>query len=61
MLAKWQSVTNHIQNVHTHDSELFPKCQHGNLSLLERKCAINNENSTTFHQNWLKIDHFTAF
>lgn len=30
-VAKWTSVVNHIQNVHEHDSWLFPTCQHGDL------------------------------
>lgn len=27
-IAKWKSFLNHIQNVHTHDDPLFPKCAH---------------------------------
>lgn len=27
-VAKWKSVVNHMQNVHTHDDPLFPKCAH---------------------------------
>ncbi|XP_012712054.2 uncharacterized protein LOC105920934 [Fundulus heteroclitus] len=27
-LAKWQSLVNHIQDVHTHDHPLFPQCLH---------------------------------
>ncbi|KAI7799173.1 uncharacterized protein LOC130567092 [Triplophysa rosa] len=27
-VAKWKSLLNHIQNVHTHDDPLFPKCAH---------------------------------
>ncbi|XP_052443742.1 uncharacterized protein LOC127985712 isoform X2 [Carassius gibelio] len=27
-VAKWKSLFNHIQNVHTHDSPEFPKCAH---------------------------------
>ncbi|KAJ8043633.1 hypothetical protein HOLleu_10819 [Holothuria leucospilota] len=37
MLAKWLSVANHIQNVHEHDSQLFPKCLHGPLDESDRK------------------------
>ncbi|KAJ8043860.1 hypothetical protein HOLleu_11148 [Holothuria leucospilota] len=37
MFAKWLSVANHIQNVHDHDSQLFPKCLHGPLDEPERK------------------------
>ncbi|XP_056312320.1 uncharacterized protein LOC130223502 [Danio aesculapii] len=27
-VAKWTSLINHLQNVHTHDNALFPKCAH---------------------------------
>lgn len=27
----WSSAINHVCNVHVHDSEVFPKCQHGEL------------------------------
>ncbi|XP_026130139.1 uncharacterized protein LOC113110263 [Carassius auratus] len=27
-VAKWTSIVNHIQNVHVHDSPIFPKCAH---------------------------------
>ncbi|XP_008298193.1 uncharacterized protein LOC103370809 isoform X2 [Stegastes partitus] len=27
-VAKWKSLVNHLQNVHTHDDPLFPKCAH---------------------------------
>lgn len=27
-VAKWKSLFNHIQNVHTHDDPLFPQCAH---------------------------------
>jgi len=29
VVAKWVSVANHVQNVHTHDEYLFPACLHG--------------------------------
>lgn len=28
-VAKWTSVANHLQNVHTHENALFPRCLHG--------------------------------
>ena len=31
MLEKWQTVANHVINVHRHDGDLFPQCQHGRL------------------------------
>jgi hypothetical protein len=32
MLAKWESITNHVQDIHDdHDSALFPSCVHGPL------------------------------
>ncbi|KAM9836746.1 uncharacterized protein ACBR49_019177 [Aulostomus maculatus] len=27
-VAKWKSLINHVQNIHTHDDPLFPKCAH---------------------------------
>ncbi|XP_059378644.1 uncharacterized protein LOC132114511 isoform X1 [Carassius carassius] len=27
-VAKWNSLQNHIQNVHVHENHLFPKCEH---------------------------------
>ncbi|XP_073700525.1 uncharacterized protein [Garra rufa] len=27
-VAKWKSLFNHIQNIHTHDDPVFPKCAH---------------------------------
>lgn len=27
-VAKWKSLFNHIQNVHTHDDPVFPNCAH---------------------------------
>jgi 7-cyano-7-deazaguanine synthase in queuosine biosynthesis len=27
-VAKWESVTNHVLNIHEHDSELYPHCTH---------------------------------
>ncbi|XP_030249967.1 uncharacterized protein LOC115567468 [Sparus aurata] len=28
VLAKWASIANHLQNVHTHENPLFPSCLH---------------------------------
>ena len=42
VLAKWQSVANHVQNVHEHAQPTFPRCQHGDLP----------EDLTRY--NWLK-------
>ncbi|XP_061190456.1 uncharacterized protein LOC133198376 [Saccostrea echinata] len=28
---KWKSLSNHLINVHDHDSEVFPRCEHGQL------------------------------
>ncbi|XP_071377166.1 uncharacterized protein [Centroberyx affinis] len=27
-VAKWASVSNHVQNIHSHNNALFPECQH---------------------------------
>ena len=34
--AKWLSLDNHIHNKHTHDTNVFPRCVHGNLRGTER-------------------------
>lgn len=28
MLEKWQSVVNHVQNIHEHDGDLYDACSH---------------------------------
>ena len=28
-LAKWKSLTNHMQNIHTHEDDAYPACEHG--------------------------------
>ena len=33
----WLSVSNHIHNVHDGHGEVFPSCEHGHLTGLERK------------------------
>uniref|UniRef100_A0A672J972 Uncharacterized protein n=1 Tax=Salarias fasciatus TaxID=181472 RepID=A0A672J972_SALFA len=30
-VAKWSSVANHLQNVHSHENAVFPHCLHGHL------------------------------
>lgn len=42
ILAKWQSISNHIINIHDGHSTLFPSCQHDDLEGRER------------HKKWLK-------
>lgn len=37
VVAKWQSIANHIQNIHTGHGKLFPRCQHDDLSAGRRK------------------------
>ncbi len=27
-IAKWAAILNHVQNVHTHEDPLYPKCEH---------------------------------
>ncbi|XP_062601407.1 uncharacterized protein LOC134263113 [Saccostrea cucullata] len=36
MLEEWQSVANHVQNIHEHDGELYDTCPHGPLEGIER-------------------------
>ncbi|XP_008280196.1 uncharacterized protein LOC103357415 [Stegastes partitus] len=31
-VAKWASISNHVQNIHSHDNALFPECQHSETS-----------------------------
>ncbi|KAJ8018711.1 hypothetical protein HOLleu_43144 [Holothuria leucospilota] len=37
MLAKWLSVANHTQDIHDHETEIFPRCLHGPLGDSGRK------------------------
>ncbi|XP_078327710.1 uncharacterized protein LOC111106332 isoform X2 [Crassostrea virginica] len=37
MLEKWQSVCNHVQNIHEHDGDIFQSCEHGPLDEQERR------------------------
>ncbi|KAK3107593.1 hypothetical protein FSP39_017919 [Pinctada imbricata] len=37
MLAKWKSILNHVANIHTGHSNLFPSCQHGPLEGADRQ------------------------
>ncbi|XP_060077692.1 uncharacterized protein LOC132557213 [Ylistrum balloti] len=37
MMEKWQSVANHVQNIHEGHGSLFEKCCHGDLSGRERQ------------------------
>jgi hypothetical protein len=37
MAAKWNSVTNHIQNIHQGHGQPFDACSHGRLTGRERK------------------------
>ena len=41
MVAKWVSVVNHIQDIHIHDDQLFPACQHDPID-------------DSQHKNWLE-------
>jgi hypothetical protein len=34
---KWESVINHIQNIHEHDGDIYTECAHGPLEETERK------------------------
>lgn len=36
MLKKWQSVADHVQNIHEHDGDLYDACPHGPLEGTER-------------------------
>lgn len=42
MLEKWQSVANHVQNIHEHDGDLYDDSPHGPLEGTER------------HKKWFK-------
>lgn len=37
MVAKWESVANHIQNKHRHTNPLYPRCEHKRLTGPDRK------------------------
>jgi len=40
-IAKWNSILNHVQDIHTHEDPLYPECEH----------AIRK---TTDKSKWLK-------
>ncbi|KAG1953552.1 hypothetical protein F2P79_010041 [Pimephales promelas] len=51
-VAKWTSLINHLQNVHTHDNPIFPKCAH--------PLTASNDQKKWFQQGSLavhKIEH----
>lgn len=37
MLEKWESVINHVQNIHEHDGDIYTECAHGPLEESARK------------------------
>ena len=37
MLEKWESIVNHVQNIHEHDGQLYTECAHGALEGRERQ------------------------
>ena len=37
VVAKWQSIAHHVQNIHTGHGKLFPRCQHDDLSVCRTK------------------------
>lgn len=39
-LAKWKSITNHIRNIHVHESNAFPRCEHREYDM-DRAWLIN--------------------
>ncbi|KAF4111017.1 hypothetical protein G5714_008048 [Onychostoma macrolepis] len=45
-VAKWRLITNHVQNVHHHSSEIFPVCAH--LPLEQRAWLKPNESLLLF-------------
>jgi solute carrier family 8 (sodium/calcium exchanger) len=50
ILAKWLSLSNHIQNVHEgHDNENFPRCAHDDIEESGRK------------KKWLKPSKFWGY
>ena len=48
-LARWKSLTNHIQGVHQGHSDIFPSCLHGELKEGQRK------------KTWLKPGNYVMF
>ncbi|XP_062596145.1 uncharacterized protein LOC134257557 [Saccostrea cucullata] len=37
MLEKWESIVNHVQNIHEHDGQLYTECSHGPLEGREQQ------------------------
>ncbi|XP_023137933.1 uncharacterized protein LOC111576454 [Amphiprion ocellaris] len=47
-VAKWASISNHVQNIHSHNNALFPECQH-------------SETDGSLSRKWLKPASKPAF
>ncbi len=59
VVAKWQSVSRHIQNFHTGHGELFPECQHQEITgkpkwLKPRKCVVQSLQISRYSENSCK-------
>ena len=65
-VAKWKSITNHVTNIHTGHSELFPQCMHGDIQGDKAWLPKGNEHLTysgyTWHNNMYKnlLCNFTS-
>lgn len=45
-LDMWKSATNHICNIHSHESDVFPQCLHGELT-------TKTEDGVTYERDWI--------
>jgi len=70
MVAKWVSVVNHVQNVHTHDDYGFPACLHEPLTDADQRnwlkpswyflltISVGVRHPGTYFQGWMLHSHF---
>ena len=40
VVARWTSVTNHVQNIHVHENHMFSSCLHGPIPDEERRAWL---------------------
>ena len=56
MLVKWESIVNHVQNIHEHDGQLYTECAHGTLEGRERqKKWLTPDNFNIEYLKYLKV------
>ena len=58
-IDKWKSISNHLINVHEHNSEVFPQCEHGQLdetrAWMQQGCYITKITRLSFKVNFMTV------